>query len=78
MMGGISADRLKSQLKTLNKVKYILVDSRGGTGRKLFGKVSNNYILNIGQLQGKGEIVEEEIEIESNSMLSTNGKVFNT
>ena len=69
MMGGISADRLKSQLKTLNKVKYILVDSRGGTGRKLFGKVSNNYILNIGQLQGKGEIVEEEIEIESNSML---------
>ncbi|MDD9176302.1 MULTISPECIES: hypothetical protein [Aliivibrio] len=69
MMGGISADRLKSQLKTLNKVKYILVDSRGGTGRKLFGKVSNNYVLNIGKLQGKGEIVEKEIEIESNSVL---------
>ena len=69
MMGGISEDRLKSQLKTLNKVKYILVNSRGGTGRKLFGKVSSNYILNIGKLQGKGKIVEKELEIESNSML---------
>jgi hypothetical protein len=69
MMGGISSDRLKSQLKTLNKVKYILVDSRGGTGRKLFGKVSNNYLLSIGELQGYSKSIEDEETIQSLSVL---------
>jgi hypothetical protein len=50
-MGGITVDRLNSQLKTLTKKDYILVSSKGGSGRNVFGKVSNNYLLNLGHLQ---------------------------
>ena len=51
MMGGISSDRLKSQLKKLSEMEYVFISQSGGTGRKLFGKTPNNYLLNLGEIK---------------------------
>ena len=69
LMGGISGDRLNSQLKTLADKNYILVISRGGSGRKLFGKVSNSYLLNLGRLQGRKCQADREVRFNEQSIL---------
>ncbi|MHC5782018.1 hypothetical protein [Aliivibrio fischeri] len=53
MMGGISDDCLNSQLKKLSEKGCLFISCSGGSGRKLFGKVSNNYILNCASIKPK-------------------------
>lgn len=69
LMGDISVDKLNSQLKALNERDYILVSSSGGSGRKLFGRVSNNYILNLGHLQGRKYKFDNEVTFNTISIL---------
>ncbi len=69
LMGNILVDRLDSQLKTLTEKGYILVSSRGGSGRKLFGKVSNSYLLNLGHLQSWEYQVDNVRQVNARSVL---------
>ena len=47
LMGGISRDRFKSQLKTLYDIGVIKCHVSGVTGKELFGKVKGKYYLNL-------------------------------
>ena len=47
LMGGISRDRFKSQLKALYDIGVIKCHVSGVTGKELFGKVKGKYYLNL-------------------------------
>ncbi|UPR35641.1 hypothetical protein ISX50_06360 [Vibrio cyclitrophicus] len=47
MMGGISVERFKSQLSTLQKFGLIKRHVSGITGKELFGRTKGSYYLNI-------------------------------
>lgn len=65
LLGGISSDRLKNQLKTLVSFKFILGVSHGGTCPIYFGKYSSLYCIDLNFFTLNKEIVTSEIIIDS-------------
>ena len=68
MMGGISEDRLKSQIKTLKKTNYLLNSVGGASGKYLFGKRSGVIFLNLMKIQRPSFSFDGGSEIEVNGV----------
>ncbi|MGR6860616.1 hypothetical protein ACU5EH_10055 [Aliivibrio salmonicida] len=68
MMGGISEDRLKSQIMTLKKTNYLLNSVGGASGKYLFGKRSGVIFLNLMKIQQPSFSLDDGSEIEVNGI----------
>lgn len=58
MMGGISKDRLKSQMKSLNKFGFFRAESMGGTSRIYFKKTNKRYMIDLLHLKAECELIK--------------------
>ena len=55
MMGGISKDRLKSQIKSLRMVGFFRAERAGGTSKRYFKKLNNRYMIKLLHLNDECE-----------------------